>query len=424
MFETTVPDMGMNQGSSLWEEPCFPSLTSSGIVMPPGAVNAALPGKCSAGDKAGGKKRKVKVKKAEFLTMTKYFFKNYRLTMYSFLNEMRRNGQLKELVGFDFQTKMINRQVLEISNPVYWKVSREKFEADVPFDLTLQTELGPRQWHGCFIFYFWIEESGIHGIIEDCCAFKDIPDRSEQQKLSPFLVPIHNGWMIDREGELLWQRCYDGIVPDEEGRNALELAKRMGLTIQYEAVYKDDGVGSILFFKEGRLLVREKKTDPKSKPVEKIIPANTIVINTSIIKKEYSSFDVYHECYHYEKHYAFFVLQQMGCNDLREMEDMVIEVGEEEDIKNPIYWIETQANRGAYALMLPATEMRELILQELDKIENPRHKGDLYQQAGESLSRILHKPHFQIRARMIQLGHMSSFSPFCRVSASSCSSFS
>ena len=117
-------------------------------------------------------------------------------------------------------------------------------------------------------------------------------------------------------------------------------------------------------------------------------------------------FDIYHECYHYETHYAFYVLQQMGCNDLREMDDLVIEVDEEEKVSNPIYWIETQANRGAYALMMPVTEMRELTRQELAKVQNPKHREDLYQQAGESIARILHKPHFRIRARLIQLGHI------------------
>ena len=404
MIDLTVPETGLNSTSSLWEEPYFPALTSSGIALPPCSPGPPLAGAQLTGRK--GKKRKVKVKNAEFLTMTKFFFKNYRLTMYSHLNDLRRNGRLKHLVGFDFQTQVINRQALEIMNPTYWKITREMFEADVLFDLTLQTEYGPRTWHGCFVFYFWVEDSGIHGTIEDCCAVEDIPDHTDQQMLSPFLVPYQKGWVIDREGEKLWKRHYDGTVPNEDDRNALDLAKRMGLTIRYEAVDKDDGVGSILFFKEGRLLVKERNAPAKEKPKEVTIPAKTIVINTNIIKKEYSWFDIYHECYHYETHYAFYVLQQMGCNDLREMDDLVIEVDEEEKVSNPIYWIETQANRGAYALKMPVTEMRELTRQELAKVQNPKHRGDLYQQAGESIARILHKPHFRIRARLIQLGHI------------------
>ena len=409
MIDLTVPDTGLNTTSSLWEEPYYPPLTSSGIVLPSGQIQSSAVQDGSESEPPGGgkrKKRKVKVKKAEFLTMTKFFFKNYRLAMYSHLNELRRSGRLNQLVGFECQTQVINRQALEILNPTYWKVTRESFEADVPFILTLQTATGSRQWDGCFVFFFWVRDSGIHGTIEECCSRGNMPDRTGQQMLSPFLVPYHKGWMIDHEGEQLWKLFYNGIVPNEEGRSAPELAKRMGLTIRYEAVYKDDGVGSILFFKEGKLLVKDRNSNPKVKPVEKMIPANTIVINTNIIQKEYSWFDIYHECYHYEMHYAFYVLQQMGCNDLREMEDLVIEVDENETVSNPIYWIETQANRGAYALIMPVTEMRELLQQELDKVKNPKHRGDLYQQAGESLSVLLHKPHFRIRARMIHLGHI------------------
>ena len=43
--------------------------------------------------------------------------------------------------------------------------------------------------------------------------------------------------------------------------------------------------------------MKERGSDSKVQPVEKIIPARTIVINTNIIKKEYSWFDIYHECY-------------------------------------------------------------------------------------------------------------------------------
>ena len=409
MIDLIVPDTGLNATSSLWKEPYFPPLTSSGIVLPPRQIQSTASQDGSGSDppsEVKRKKRKVKVKKAEFLTMTKFFFKNYRLAMYSHLNELRRSGRLKRLVGFDYQTQVINHQILKILNPTYWKVTRESFEADVPFILTLQTATGPRHWNGCFVFFFWIEDSGIHGAIEECCDKENIPDRTGQQMLSPFLVPYHKGWMIDREGELLWKRLYNGTVPNEQGRNALELAKRMGLTIRYEPVYKDDGVGSILFFNEGKLLVKDRNSDPKVKPVEIMIPANTIVINTNIIQREYSWFDIYHECYHYEMHYAFYVLQQMSCNDLRELEDLVIVVDEKETVSNPIYWIETQANRGAYALMMPVTEMSDLIDQELDRVQNPKHRGDLYQRAGESLATLLHKPHFRIRARLIQLGHI------------------
>ncbi len=404
MIDLTLPDMGMPTESTIWEEPFYPKLMAGGIALPP--ASALIPDEPAAAQPGWKRKKKVKVKKAEFLTMTRLFFKNYRLTMYSYLNDLLRRGRLRYEVGFDFTSRVINRNVLEIENPSFWKVTRTMFEADVPVILTLQTNFGPARWKGCFLFEFRVENAGIHGSIRDFRSMEDARDRSEDQKLSPFLIPYHKGWMIDREAEFIWKRNYGGTIPGEDDRNAMDLAKRMGLTVQYESIHKDDGVGSVIFFREGRLLVEDKNENFKVQPREKAIPARTIVINTNIIKKEYSWFDIYHECYHYEMHYAFFVLQQMGCNDLRAMEDQVIEVDEDEKVSNPIYWIETQANRGAYGLMMPVTEMRALADQEIKKVERAQHRGDLFQQAGESLATILHKPHFRIRARLIQLGHI------------------
>ena len=47
------------------------------------------------------------------------------------------------------------------------------------------------------------------------------------------------------------------------------------------------------------------------------IPANTIIVNTNVVKKDYSSFNIFHECIHYELHYVFFRLQSMPGNDVR-----------------------------------------------------------------------------------------------------------
>ena len=409
MIDLTVPDMGQNGVSPLWEEPYVPQLTSSGIAMPPvrnQAKGDTAGSESGEGSRGTGKTRKVKVKKAEFLTMTKLLFKNDRLAMYSWLNQMLRNGRLRRMVGFDFRTRIINRQVLKILNPSFWKVGRSSFEADVPFVLYLETGTGPRAWYGCFLFCFWVEDTGIHGEIVECFDIGDRPDRSNDQMLSPFLVPYHKGYQIDTEGEKIWKQHFESRIPIAEERSALELACRMGLNVQYEPIDQDGGVGSILFFKEGKLKTKERDAKPGTEPKEVTIPAKTIVINTNIIRKSYAAFDIYHECYHYEMHYAFFVLQQMGCNDLRKMEDMVIDVDENEHVTNPIYWIETQANRGAYALQMPATETRALISRELSKIEEYQHQGDRYQQAGEKLAKIMWQPQFRVRARMIQLGHI------------------
>lgn len=75
------------------------------------------------------------------------------------------------------------------------------------------------------------------------------------------------------------------------------------------------GVDSILF-----LIDDEVELSEKGKQTEKRkIPANTIAINTNSIQKEYSDFNILHECIHYYEHYLFFRLQEMHHNDVLRM---------------------------------------------------------------------------------------------------------
>ena len=90
----------------------------------------------------------------------------------------------------------------------------------------------------------------------------------------------------------------------------------MGLNIQYHPVYEHKGVSSILFFAEGDLAIGvdriEKRRDGKEQHIKDMrsrtvrIPANTIVVNTNKIQRDYSAFNIYHECCHHEQHYLFF----------------------------------------------------------------------------------------------------------------------
>ena len=137
------------------------------------------------------------------------------------------------------------------------------------------------------------------------------------------------------------------------------------------------------------------------------IPANTIVINTNAIKKEYSDFKIYHECVHYYEHYLFFRLQEMHHNDILRMKTEEIEITEDEEkVNNPVYWMEKQANRCAYGLMLPATFMREIMAEKCSTLKSYAHEGEKYEQIGLAIADELHISHFRLRARMIQLGHI------------------
>ena len=76
----------------------------------------------------------------------------------------------------------------------------------------------------------------------------------------------------------------------------------------------------------------------------------------------------------------------------------------DEVVKDSIYFMEKQANRGAMGLMMPVTHTRQLILDEYGKVREYRHAGDRYDAAGTNIRKKLELPDFRIRARMIQLG--------------------
>ena len=114
--------------------------------------------------------------------------------------------------------------------------------------------------------------------------------------------------------------------------------------------------------------------------------------------------NIFHECVHYDQHYMFFRLQAMGSNDPRKVKVREVIVDKDQEVTDPIYFMEKQANRGAYGLMLPATDTKKIITSEYEKVENYRHIGERYEIAGKAISRQQCIPHFRIRARMIQLG--------------------
>lgn len=131
------------------------------------------------------------------------------------------------------------------------------------------------------------------------------------------------------------------------------------------------------------------------------------MINTNNVKKEYSVFNIFHECYHYHDHYLFFRLQEMHHNDVLRMETREIEASEEgKNVSNPVYWMEKQANRGAFGLMMPVSFMRSLMAKKCRELKPYAHEGEKYEQIGNAIIEELCLPAFRVRARMIQLGHI------------------
>ena len=338
------------------------------------------------------------------VSMTKFLFDHYRLSMYSYLNNTLRSGQLKRIVGFDFTNRTINREVCTFRRVDYWRIDRLNFWADVGVSLMLSTDSGIREWRGYLCFWFSAERPGpLTGTIEELLPVDDAPDRNGMTLLSPYLIPYLTSAKVDAEAEDIWALHIPDALENPKFQKATRLARAMGLSIVHLPLYRHHSVNSILFLIDDTVQVAEIGSPPE----QEHIPANTIVINTNNIKKEYSDFNIFHECIHYYEHYLFFRLQEMHHNDILRMKTQEIELPEDgEKINNPIYWMEKQANRGAYGLMMPISFMRDLMAEKIKKLKPYAHAGEKYEQIGLAIAEKLSLPHFRVRARMIQLGHI------------------
>ena len=338
------------------------------------------------------------------VSMTKYLFDHYRLNMYSCLNGSLRSGRLRSIVGFPFVNRTINRESCAFRSVNYWRIDRLNFWADVSVSLMLQTDGGIREWRGYLCFWFSAgHPEPLTGTIEELTSEDSPPNRSGMTLLSPFLIPYFTSAKMDAEAEKIWAAYVHGALEDPELRKASALAGAMGLSILHLPLHRHESVNSILFLIDDTVEVSETGRLPGKKDV----PANTIVINTNNVKKEYSDFNIFHECCHCHDHYLFFRLQAMHHNDVLRVETEEIEIsGEGEKISSPVYWMEKQANRGAYGLMMPANFMRGLISEKCRTLKPYVHEGEKYEQIGNAIVEELSLPAFRVRARMIQQGHI------------------
>lgn len=357
----------------------------------------------------GGRKATVM---ADGNTITKHLFDHYRLAMYSHLNRALRNGTLSDVVGFKILDGVINRQVCRfpMGGVSFWKIDRKNIYADVRVELKLQSKTGVRIWQGVLVCIISFET-------EVRFSVEEITDSVDHENdgcvcLSPFLIAYYNSKMIDSIGETILRKYMPEALTDPSKRDLVELARRMGLNVIYEEVYNHRGVGSILFFKEGDLMVGEDRRDRLSGEYRKTgsprmisVPANTIVVNTNLLNERTGVFAIAHECVHFYEHYLFFRLQELGNSDPRNIKTREAIVEEGHELHDPIHFMEKQADRGAYALIMPATHTEQLIRQECARVTKYRNAGEQYEAAGLRIAEILQMPHFRVRARMIQLGH-------------------
>ena len=352
-----------------------------------------------------------------FETMTHYLMSkegaDKRLTLYSFLNDLLRRDRLSGIVGFPVLNRIINKQICNFTDFRCWELDRHEFIADISVTLTLKSKEGPREWKGVLVCYCGFTHQ-FYLTVEELVKRTD---RAEEGyvPLDNHLIQIYKGYEIDQEAEMMWFRYrLREALNDPSKRKARELAAAMGLKVIRLPIYEHKGLNSILFFEAGTLLVGADRIekdedgheiiykDDHGEPME--IPANTIVINENRVEEEYEDFPIFHECYHFEKHYKAFRLQKLTSSDTRVIRRTKITIDINTKHKDHLFLMENQADRAAHGLWMPATDTKCRIMDKLGKAGTYRHNGELYEAVGSSVAYQLSVPHFRMRARMIQLG--------------------
>ena len=360
------------------------------------------------------------IRQAELVSMWKYMLSNdyagKRLELYKFMNERLRRGYLSPVVGFRVLNRRIDGAAMKLDGVSFRKIDRESFRADIEVTMNLQSPTGPQVWNGVLECWCWFDEDGFSLIPETVIPSTDRKEE-DGERLDQFLIPIMNRKELDREADRMWTEF--GIpeaLRTPASRNAEELAKRMGLTIRYLDVYDHRNMNSIVFFEDAELTVGEDRTERQAddsvrvfrtaSPHKEHIAADTIVVNTNRVKKKHAGFCILHECVHYRLHYLFYRLQALASNDRRLLKIREVEAEEGKQLKDPLGLMENQADRVALALMMPAEDTQLRIEEESRKIGVCSNEGERYEKIGKTLSAQLGYPHFRIRARMLQLGHI------------------
>ena len=353
-----------------------------------------------------------------FDSMTKFMMSpqgmNQRLPLYTYLNEQLRKGRLSRIVGFPVLNRVINRAACEFTSFSYWEITRYEFITDISVKLTLESYDGIHEWNGVLVCFCGFSHQ-FYLIAEELTA----STKEEREGFTPLdshLIQVYKGAQIDLEAERMWVKYkLPEALTNPKMRKARRLAEKMGLTVLRLPIYEHKGLNSILFFEEGTLLVGADRVvkdedgheviikDDHGEPVT--IPANTIVVNSNRIAEEYEDFPIFHECYHYEKHYLAFRLQKLTCSDNRKIKKKKIVVQQGVTQKDYLFFMENHADRAAHGLMMPATDTRNRIQALLSQVKNYRHDGELFEFVGMTVSTQLDMPHFRMRARMIQLGY-------------------
>lgn len=327
------------------------------------------------------------------------------------------NGDLSLLLGRAVVSERIATRDLEIGSVSCWRLNRTDFLADIDLTADLTLEQDGRDIPGRFGFclcLWFCTEGGFSWEVQELHLSADKPDRSFW-KLDRFLVPILREDEIEAGAEALWAN-YLPDLKDPKDRDPRLLAEKLGLEVRDMRLHCQNRTRSVLFFREGTVLVQEEKQPGEEDfplPVSRAVPAGTILINTAA-RSESRELDILHECIHYEWHLLFYRLQKLLSTNPQEIRYRTVRNSVGRPASDPLRFMEHQARNGSIALLLPQNLIRGKAWRMFQQ-ESTRpsvngylnHPGFRWDRVIRRLAEEYHVPRTTLRRRLVQLGNPS-----------------
>lgn len=301
---------------------------------------------------------------------------------------------------------LLNREEIQIQDMVFWRYNSTMLLVDVIVILMPEKSISKEKMY-CELWVDMKDEIAVsYGETDFLC---NRPLR-EYWMLSCYLIPLMSKDQIEKGAEKLLSNYLPNVKTEELQHDAFLLAKSMGLSIGFFPLHNKNSTLSTLYFRSGVAKIERKSEKQQEKKIicNVTIPKNTIVINTNAVHKDSYQLAVYHECIHFEWHRMFFCLQNVHHSDINKLRTKQIRITKEKAPANPLKWMEWQARRGSYCLMMPKNAMDPIIQQYMsNRCIEERHDGIKYDRIIRSIARKYSIPKFRVRARLIQMGFIA-----------------
>ena len=315
-----------------------------------------------------------------------HFYRDY----ISFMKEQTENAALPGLEKYQSNKRSVffSANRVDIENIEFYAKSQSEIYVDIIFSLDIQCSQGRHLYAPTY----HTERYRLHtcaSLSPDTLSFNTILGLTVYQKyealpgvpLDDYLIPFTGTDLLEMESESFLSLYYPEALKTPQIVNGLTLASRMGLSVLYLSIADSQEVRGQIYFEPQSLEILAANGNH----ISMTIPANTIVVNlagptsqSGASAKDKANDTIVHECFHAYRHRLFYLGQRLYNNSLRclscnvrtqrESSTMDLSVvllnntnpgraaaaADRLSVKNPIDWVEWQANRVTPRIRMPA----------------------------------------------------------------------